>query len=416
MAMTPAAQIVSVGAVPIDGQSEHDSAGVVAVLARAGVSVASRVFIDDDEAALERALRVDDAGAALTVIVAGGTGSAGDIVRRALARVTNTRLVLNERMLAALEEHHHRLDRPLPRRAERLALLPQGATVWVVPEGEPGWALAADRGAWAVIPRGQVTDEILERYLLPFATAHLAGVPVVLVRTLKTAGIPPGEVEERLVDWLGHEGEVSVSTLPADGEVWVRLRARGATVAEATDVLADAEKAVLAILGDDCYGADAETLEEVVGRSLLQRSLTVSVAESCTGGLIGHRLTGVAGSSRYFERGVVVYSNEAKQALLGVPESILRAHGAVSGPCAEAMARGICEASGSPCGLSVTGIAGPGGGTPTKPVGTVFIGLAVGDTVTSRRFRFAGDRASVKWQSSQMALDMLRRRLREDTR
>jgi nicotinamide-nucleotide amidase len=132
--------------------------------------------------------------------------------------------------------------------------------------------------------------------------------------------------------------------------------------------------------------------------------------------LLGHRLTSVAGSSRYFERGVVVYSNEAKQALLGVPEAVLRAHGAVSAPCAEAMARGICERSGSPCGLSVTGIAGPGGGSDAKPVGTVFIGVAVAGEVTSRHFRFAGDRASVKWQSSQMALDMLRRRFREATR
>jgi nicotinamide-nucleotide amidase len=240
-------------------------------------------------------------------------------------------------------------------------------------------------------------------------------VPVVLVRTLKTAGVAAGDIEERLVDWLGKEGDVSVSTLPADGEVWVRLRARGVTVAEASDALGETQAAVTAALGEDCYGADAETLEDVVGTALLARGLTLSVAESCTGGLVGHRITSVAGSSRYFERGVMVYSNEAKQALLGVPESVLREHGAVSAPCAEAMARGICERSGSPCGLSVTGIAGPGGGSEAKPVGTVFIGLAVNGAVTSRRFRFLGDRASVKWQSSQMALDMLRRGLRETT-
>jgi len=405
-------QLVAVGAGPVDGQADHDSARVVAALARAGVTVGSRVFIDDDEAALERALRTDDTPT-LTVILAGGAGSSGDIVRRALAHVTGARLVLNERMLAALEEYHRRQDRPLPRRAERLALLPQGATVWDTGEGEPGWSFTAERGAWAVAPRGHLSDELMERYLVPFATSHLGGVPVVIVRTLKNAGVGPGEIEERLVDWLGHEGEVSVSTLPADGEVWVRLRARGATAAEAADALGEVEKAVTAALGEDCYGTDADTLEDVVGQALLGRGLTLSVAESCTGGLLGHRLTSVAGSSRYFERGVVVYSNEAKQALLGVPESVLRAHGAVSAPCAEAMARGICEASGSPCGLSVTGIAGPGGGTPTKPVGTVFIGLAIPGTVTSRRFRFTGDRGSVKWQSSQMALDMLRRRLRE---
>ena len=166
-----------------------------------------------------------------------------------------------------------------------------------------------------------------------------------------------------------------------------------------------------AALGDDCYGRDADTLEEVVGRLLLARGLTLSVAESCTGGLLGHRLTNVAGSSAYFERGVVVYSNRAKQELLGVPEDVLRTHGAVSAPSPRRMARGICERSGSACGLAVTGIAGPDGGTAQKPIGTVFFGVAVSGQVTSRRFRFGGDRVSVKWQSAQTALDLLRRTL-----
>jgi len=136
------------------------------------------------------------------------------------------------------------------------------------------------------------------------------------------------------------------------------------------------------------------------------------VAESCTGGLLGHRLTNIPGSSAYFERGALVYSNRAKQELLGVPEETLRVHGAVSAPCAEAMARGICERAGTPCGLAITGIAGPDGGTPAKPVGTVFVGLAVEGHVTARRFRFTGDRVSIKWQSTQAAFDMLRRALK----
>ena len=409
--MTSSAQLVSVGPAAFDGQPDHDSARVAAALGTAGVPVAGRVIIDDDEAALDRALRRDPGAPALTVVIAGGGGSAGDIVRRALARVAGTRLVLNERMLAALEARHRRVDRPLPRRAERLALLPQSASVWIGQEGEPAWAVTSERAAWFVLERGHVTTELLQQHLVPFAVAHVGGIPVVMVRTLKTAGAAAGDLEERLVDWLGKDGDVAVSTLPADGEVWVRLRARGATVAEAAESLAEAQAAVTAALGDDCYGADAETLEDVVGRLLLERGLTLAVAESCTGGLIGHRITSVAGSSQYFERGVMVYSNEAKQALLGVPEVVLREHGAVSAPCAEAMARGITERSGTSCGLSVTGIAGPGGGSEAKPVGTVFIGLAVNGTVTSRRFRFLGDRASVKWQSSQMALDMLRRGL-----
>jgi len=137
----------------------------------------------------------------------------------------------------------------------------------------------------------------------------------------------------------------------------------------------------------------------------------LALAESCTGGLVGHRITGVPGSSEYFERGVIVSSSQATQDMLGVDEATLRTHGAVSAPCAEAMARGVCERSRAACGLSITGVTEPEDGTPGKPVGTVFIGLAVEGTVSARRFRFSGDRASVKWQSSVMALDMLRREL-----
>ncbi len=163
--------------------------------------------------------------------------------------------------------------------------------------------------------------------------------------------------------------------------------------------------------GEDCYGQDGEPLEAVVGRLLLERRLTVSLAESCTGGLVAHRLTNIPGSSRYVERGVIVYSNRAKEELLGVPEPLLRAHGAVSAPVAEAMATGICRLSGSPCGLAVTGIAGPDGGTEAKPVGTVFIATAGPSGTEVKRFRFAGDREAIKWQSAQAALDLLRRRL-----
>jgi nicotinamide-nucleotide amidase len=191
--------------------------------------------------------------------------------------------------------------------------------------------------------------------------------------------------------------------------VWVRLRAKGVDAARA---LARVESPVLDTLGDDCFGRDAETLELVVGRALLERRLTLAVAESCTGGLLGHRLTSVPGSSAYFERGVLVYSNRAKEELLGVPAEVLRVHGAVSAPCAEAMARGAAERAGTACALAITGIAGPDGGTPAKPVGTVFVGLAVEGRVSARRFRFLGDRASVKWQSTQAAFDMLRRALR----
>jgi competence/damage-inducible protein CinA-like protein len=404
--MTASAHIVTVGGMPSTGAN---GAAVAAALATAGIAVASRVFIEDDETALEWALAHDDA---LTVVLAGGGGSAGDIVRRVLARATGARLVLSERLLAALQERYRRIDRPLPRRAERLALLPQGATVWVADDGEVGWSLESGSRAFVVLTRDAGLEAMVEQHLAPFARAWTGGRNAALVRTLRTAGLGAADVEERLADWLGREGEVTVSTIQADGEVWVRLRARASTPAEAARSLAKSEAAIVAILGDDCYGRDGDTIETVLSRLLLERKLTLAVAESCTGGLLGHRLTSVPGSSAYFERGVLAYSNRARQELLGVPESVLRAHGAVSAACAEAMARGAAALAGAPCGLAVVGIAGPAGGTPTKPVGTVFVGLTVQGEGLAKRFHFAGDRATVKWQATQSALDLLRRSLK----
>ncbi|HXD99653.1 MAG TPA: nicotinamide-nucleotide amidohydrolase family protein [Candidatus Acidoferrum sp.] len=407
MAVSPGVRLVAIGSplVAVD----DDAAAVATALAGAGVALESRTVVDEDEAALERALTP---AAPLTVLVAGPGGSTGDVARRVLARVTGARLVLNERMLAALQEIHRRRDRPLPRRDERLALLPQGATVWALPEAEPAWVLEGDGAAWVVLPRGGLNAD-LAALVIDVARARLGRGIALGVRTLRTAGVSLADLEERLAAWLvPGDGGVDVTlTTSGEGEVWVRLRARAATAEAAADTLNALERRIAEVLGEDCYGRDGETLEQALGRRLSARGMTLAVAESCTGGLVGHRLTSVAGSSAFFERGVVVYSNRAKEELLGVPSEILRTHGAVSRSCAEAMVRGICERSGAACGLSITGIAGPDGGTPGKPVGTVFIGMAVEGAVEARHFRFAGGRAAVKWQSSQMALDMLRRSL-----
>src|SRR5438094_10392968 len=247
--------------VAADAASGGDpTAPVQAALVAAGVPVEGRVLVDDEEAAIERALGPE---APLAVVVAGPGGSAGETVRRVLARLSGTRLVLNERMLAALEASYRRHDRPLPRRAERLALLPQGATPWPGDEGEPAWAVDTPRGAFAVVPRG-TRSATLSAQLINFARS-LVGARGVVTRTLRTAGVSLGDVEDRLAEWLGREGDVAVSTVPADGEVWVRLRARGTTVEAATAALDAVAARVTAALGDDWYGRDGGAAGQVVG-------------------------------------------------------------------------------------------------------------------------------------------------------
>lgn len=384
---------------------------VARVLGAQGMVVASRQVVDESEAALEPALRSALATGGLVVILAQPGGSAGEIVPRVVARLTGRRLVLNERRARLLEAAFQRRGQAVPRRLDRLALLPQGAELAPsAPDGWDGWSLAVDTGAIAALPLDSLHLDVMVEDVVK-ALGVLRSDGAVAQRVLLTTGLGPADAEERLGAWLGKEGPVEVSCTLADGGVRVLLRSSGATRAAAEAALAPVERALREALGEDCYGADADALESVVGRLLLDRGLTVSVAESCTGGLIAHRLTNVPGSSRYVERGVVAYSNRAKEELLGVPADLLRAHGAVSEPVALAMVTGICRASGSSCGLAVTGIAGPDGGTEAKPVGTVFIGVATPSGVEVGRFRFGGGREAIKARSAQAALDMLRRRL-----
>jgi nicotinamide-nucleotide amidase len=234
-----------------------------------------------------------------------------------------------------------------------------------------------------------------------------------VVRTLRLVGLDVGTAEAQLQAALrGAEG-VTGHVVDTGEECWARLRFRADSSTTAAAAFAALEPALRAAFGSAWYGLDDETLEGLVGRLLRARGWTVALAESCTGGLVGHRLTQVAGSSAYFERGFVVYSNAAKQTLLGVPEAILREHGAVSAACAEAMARGARERGGTDVGVSVTGIAGPDGGTPTKPVGTVFVALADARGTVVERYRFDRDREGNKALSAVHALDLLRRRCLE---
>jgi nicotinamide-nucleotide amidase len=202
-----------------------------------------------------------------------------------------------------------------------------------------------------------------------------------------------------------------VTILASLGQIELHLSTRARSRSEAEAALDVASSQVIERLGMDVYSRDGRAMEHVVGDLLVERSWRIAVAESCTGGLITSRLTDVPGSSRYVERGVVAYTNESKVALLGVAPTLIDEHGAVSEPVAIAMAEGIRLRAATNIGVGVTGIAGPGGGTPQKPVGTVAVAASAADLARSRLFRFVGDREHVKFQASQAALDMVRRML-----
>jgi nicotinamide-nucleotide amidase len=227
---------------------------------------------------------------------------------------------------------------------------------------------------------------------------------------LRTIGIGESAMEERVQDLLASTNP-TIGTLAHLGESHLRLTAKAPTEAEALALIEPLEREIRGRLGAHVYGIDDTTLEQAVVELLRARGRTVAVAESCTGGLLGGRITNVAGSSDVFLGGVISYSNRAKEELLGVPGELLARHGAVSAPVAEAMARGARERFQADLGVGITGVAGPGGGTPEKPVGRVHIGLATAGGAESRQYDLPGTRADVRGRSVVLALDQIRRAL-----
>jgi nicotinamide-nucleotide amidase len=405
------AELVTVSADPA-GMGADAALAVGRLLEREGCPVRGRQVVPAEEEAVERALREAAAGGGLVVAV--GEGAGAGTLHQALAQCLGSRLVLSQRALDTLTSAYAARGHAMPGRAEQLALVPQGATVVALAEpGEPGVLVELGSAVVLVVPAVTPVAVALARaHLLPRLTHAAAGAAVV-VRTLRLVGLDVGSAEAHLQAALRGVDGVSGHVLDTGEECWARVRIRADSPTDAAQVFGALEPGLRGAFGVAWYGLDDETLEGVVGRLLRARGFTLAVAESCTGGLVGHRLTQVAGCSAYFERGFVVYSNEAKRALLGVPESVLREHGAVSAACAESMARGARERAGTDVAVSVTGIAGPDGGTPTKPVGTVFIGLADRAGALVERHRFDRDREGNKALSAVHALDLLRRRCLE---
>jgi nicotinamide-nucleotide amidase len=356
------------------------------------------------------------------VITSGGLGpTEDDITREVTAEVTARPLALHEGVRADLEAFFARRNRSMPQNNLRQAMVPDGATVLPNDRGTaPGLIVPAGDGKAVILLPGPPNELIplFERYVLPYLTERLGGQPLTLVtRTLHIVEIGESALMERLAPLVEAQTDPTIAPYAKLAEVHLRLATKAPTVAEGLARIAPVEQQIRALVGEYIYGVDGTTLEAAVGELLRERGLTLSLAESCTGGLIAKRITDVPGSSDYFGFGFTTYANEAKERLLGVPSALLAAHGAVSEPVAAAMAEGALRASGADLAVSVTGIAGPGGGTPTKPVGTVCFGLAATGKAGlpagtwTQTVQLWGSRQDVRERAAQRALTMIRRYL-----
>jgi nicotinamide-nucleotide amidase len=411
------AELIAVGSeLLVGGRLDTNSLFLTDRLGALGIEVRWKSIVGDDERDIADALRASRRRAEV-ILVTGGLGpTRDDLTREAVARAAGRPLRRRPDAVDALVARLKGWGRtPAPRQL-RQAFLPKGTDLLENPIGTaPGFSFRWNGRFVAVLPGvPREAEQMFDAAVVP----KLIGGSDTQVdrRVIHTFGLIEAEVDRRLDGLFPRRTGISLGFLASPLGVLVSVTAVGRPSAIGPRL----DKAVATIkrrLGRSVFAEGAKTMEEVVGLELARRGLTLAVAESCTGGLIGHRLTQVPGSSAYFDRGVICYSNAAKTALLGVPETVLMQHGAVSAEVALAMAKGARIRSGTHIGLSVTGIAGPGGGSERKPVGLVYVGLdargsrGMDAKSIAQEYRFHGDRATIKMRAAQAALNLLRERL-----
>ncbi len=410
--MTPTpynTEILTIGNEIITGLvADTNSVMITRRLETLGILVTRHVAVGDDReeiaAALSQVLERADC-----VILTGGLGPThDDITKQVLARFFTSKMVTDAKVKRQIDLIFQSRGRETPQASYAQAEVPEKATILHNAKGTAPGLLFEKNGkrVYALPGVPMEAEHLLETYIVP----HLEslGAKKVEHRILKTTGIPESVLWEEIGPVSLFEERVKVASLPSLLGVRIRFTATGKDFKETAAKLDAAEKLLRQKIDHHIFAVDDETMEGNIGAWLKKNKKTLAVAESCTGGLIGHRLTNISGSSEYFLEGAVTYSNEAKQARLGVDPALIQTHGAVSEQVASAMAEGIRQRAGTDFGLAVTGIAGPTGGTPDKPVGLTYIAVTGSAGTRCEKFRFHQDRVHNKERAAQAALNLLR--------
>lgn len=412
-AQSTRAEIISVGTEHLLGQIVDTNATYLCtILADLGIAVYFRSTVGDNvrrvqDVFLHALTRAD------LVISTGGLGPTDDdLTVAAVSEALGLPLERHEEAWAQVQEFFRKRQRPLSSQQEKQALLPRGARMIPNPRGSAPGVIIEHQGKTLIFTPGVPREMkgMVEDAVVPYLRARgLAGHEVIRSRLMRIAGLGESAVEDRLRDLMRSGVNPTIAPYAHTGECHVRVTARGLD-AEVEPLLDRTEAAIRERLGPAVYAIGEVTLEEVVAQALVAKRVSIAVAESCTAGLLGHRLTGPPGASAYLDGGIISYSNAAKQRWLGVSEAILEQHGAVSAEAARAMAESVRKQAGTDLGIATTGIAGPTGATSEKPVGLVYIALAheKGTDVQEVRFGTEPGRAGVKYLASQTALNMIR--------
>ncbi len=382
-------------------------------LERLGIPVIRKTVVGDNrehlKAVFAEALQRSD-----LVIGIGGLGpTEDDRTRESVAELLGRPLERSEEVVRMMRERFRAFGRKMPEVNLRQAMVPAGATWFPNDNGTaPGLWMETDGEKIVLLLPGPPPElkPLFEEYCLAKLRSR-APRQAFASKVLKVTGMAESEVEEKIAPIYRTYENPETTLLASAGEIQIHLRGTGADAGDALRRVEELGERIENALGDAVFSRGNESLEQVVGLYLMMRGATLAVAESCTGGLLGQRITSVPGSSHYFLGGVVCYSDKLKVKLVGVPESMLKRKGAVSAEVAEALARGIRRRTGATLGVGITGVAGPEGGSPGKPVGTVFISLAEAHREKTVKHRFPGDRERIRQFATQAALNLVRRKL-----
>ena len=404
------AEIIAVGSELLTpDRQDTNSLFLTAELNKLGIEVVRKTIVGDERALLLEAFR-DALNRVPIIIACGGLGpTEDDVTRETVAELLGRKLVRNDAVVQSIEARFRSFGRQMTENNLRQAMVPEGAEPLENPRGTaPGLWLEKGDQAIALLPGPprELKPLFLEQVLPRLQRRAPAGK--MFHRELRVTGLGESHVDHLAGPIYTRYPEVQTTILASPGEVQLHLRIWSGDTEHATRTLADLEQALDLALAERIFSRDGSPLEVVVARDLLKHYATISAAESCTGGLLSERLTTIAGSSAYFLGSVVCYSNDLKTAWADVPTEMIAAKGAVSPEVAVALAQGIRRRVGSTLGVGITGIAGPGGGSEEKPVGTVHIAVASPAGVRERTARFPGDREMIRMQASQAALDMVR--------
>jgi nicotinamide-nucleotide amidase len=409
------AEIITVGNEILTGMVVNTNAAFIGErLTRIGIDVERISVVGDDETFIKAALEAA-MGRASVVIVTGGLGPTNDdVTAAAAASFLGAELTFQPDVMEKIEAVFKRMNREMAPSNRRQAFAPKGAELIDNPVGQaPGFILSREGRFCFVLPgvpsemRRMMDESVIPR------VARMEGKTESRSLVLRTSGIPESELFQKLEALPALFPDVRLGFFPDATGVKIRLLVFGQSAGWCQERIGSAERFVREHSGAWIYGTGEDTLESVLGEALIRRKWTLSVAESCTGGLIGDKLTGVPGSSAYFILDVVAYANETKTSVLGVSPEMLRKHGAVSPETAAAMAEGVRKLAGTDIGLSTTGISGPSGGTPEKPVGLVYIGYSDSRGTVTEKHVFPRSRSWHKERSASTALDLAIRKVRE---